>query len=76
MSDDYMDFRMKPLEKNKMSVKKFKKKLHKGDGGIIEIGDILETFLTQFSKLELRWIYLHIKYSLEKKYNLSGREIK
>lgn len=67
--DDYDEFRRKPLEKGKMNIKKLRKKIKKANG-ISEVGDALEIFLTQFSKLELRWIDSHIRYGLNEKYNI------
>lgn len=67
--NDDDEFRRKPLEKNKMSITKLRKEIKKARG-IHEVGGVLDIFLTQFSKLELRWIYSHIKYRLDKKYDV------
>jgi len=67
----YQDFsfRTKPLEEGKMSIKQLRKGIKRAYG-ISEVGDVLEKFLVQFSKLELRWIHTHIEHSLDKKYKI------
>lgn len=69
--ESYNDFRNKPLKKGKMSVRKFRKRLRKAPG-IWEVGEVIEKFLTQFSKLDLRWLYSDIKHKLDKKYNIGA----
>ena len=64
----YDDFRSKPLEKGKMSIRSLRKGIKKSIG-ICEVGDVLEKFLTQFSQLELLWIQTEIQYKLKEKYN-------
>ncbi len=66
---EYEEFRRKPLEPKKMSIKKLRRKIKKAPG-ISEVSDVIENFLTQFSKLELRWIFTGIKYKLDKKYDI------
>lgn len=67
--NEYDEFRRKPLEKGKMSIRKLRKGIKK-TGWIGEVGDVLDKYLCQFSKLELRWIHSHIVYGLNKKYNI------
>lgn len=62
-------FRNEPLIKGKMSVRKLRKSLRKHIG-ICEVSDILESFLTQFSKLELLWFHTEIEH-LKEKYNFN-----
>lgn len=67
--DDYDKFRRMPLEKGKMSIRKLRKGIKKSHG-IGEVGDVLVKFLTQFSKLELRWIDTEIRCNLNEKYDV------
>lgn len=60
----YHDFRNKPLEKGKMSIKKFRGRL-KNANGIREVDDVLKQFLTQFSHLHLLWLKTEIQYILK-----------
>ena len=60
----YHDFRNKPLEKGKMSIKKFRGRL-KNANGIREVDDVLKQFLTQFSHLDLLWLKTEIQYILK-----------
>jgi len=66
---NYEDFRRKPLEKGRMSIKKLRKEIKKAYG-ICETGNVLRKFLCQFSKLEIRWIYTEIVHNLDEKYNI------
>jgi hypothetical protein len=65
--EEQYDWRDKPLEKGKMSIKQLRKAIKKSPG-ISGVGEALEKFLTQFSKLELLWIETEIKYKLKEKY--------
>ena len=67
--DDYDKFRRMPLEKGKMSIRKFRRGIKKSRG-IFGVGDVLEKFLCQFSKLELRWIDTEIRCNLDEKYDV------
>ena len=67
--EDDWNFRHKPLEKGKMSIRKLRRAIKKAPG-IHEVGLAIETFLCQFSKLELRWIRVEIEHKLEEKYNI------
>ena len=69
--DEYEEFRRKPLKKKKMSVRKLRKGIKKAEW-IGDVGNVLEIFLCQFSKLELRWINVEIMCTMTDKYDVGA----